>query len=76
MRLIHPETSADAEPAAAARDEIQRQADRAQLRLALRDLASGLRGMIRAAPLASVLVGVAIGVALGKRSRRALPARR
>ena len=60
-----------------ARTQIRRQADKAQLRLALHDLKSGLRGMIRVAPLASVFVGVALGVALGKRrSRRAAAIRR
>lgn len=48
-------------------DKIRHQADLAQLRLALRNLTEGVRGMIRVSPLSSVFLGVVIGIALGKR---------
>ena len=49
---------------------LRREVDRSELQLALRNLAEGLRGAIRVAPLVSVAAGVALGVAWGRRGRR------
>jgi hypothetical protein len=61
-----------------ARVQLRREADKAELRLALRDLAEGLRGMIRVAPLVSVAAGVGFGLLLSRRRsrRRSAPPRR
>jgi hypothetical protein len=63
--------AAHAELAAAddARTQLRRVSDKAELRLALRDLAEGLRGMIRVAPLASVAAAVGFGMLLNRRRR-------
>ena len=55
---------------AALGDRIRHQADVAQLRLAMRNLTEGVRGMIRVSPLSSVFLGVVFGIALGKRGIR------
>ena len=62
----HASLAANAE----ARARLRRQADKTELRLAFRDLAEGVRGMIRSAPLTAVLVGVAAGMALSRRRQR------
>jgi hypothetical protein len=53
-----------------ARTQLRREADKAQLRMAVHDLAEGLRGMIRVAPFASVGVAVALGLLFGRRRSR------
>jgi predicted nucleic acid-binding protein len=59
------------------RRDLRRKADKVELRLAFRDLADGVRGLIRVAPFTAVLAGVALGLSLGKRSssRRLQPRR-
>src|SRR5437763_809869 len=52
------------------RDKLQDEADKRQLRVALHDLAEGVRGMIRVSPLASVIGGIAFGMMLARRRRR------
>jgi hypothetical protein len=65
------EASLDALAANAdARSQLRRQVDRREFRLAIRDLAQGLRGVIRAAPVSAVLVGIAFGACLSARMRR------
>jgi hypothetical protein len=61
-----------------ARTQLRREADKVELRLALRDLADGFRGMIRVAPLLSVGAAVAFGLMFGRRRapRRPSPPRR
>ena len=49
---------------------IRREVDKTELRLAMRELAEGLRGMIRVAPLTSVLAGLATGLVISARRRR------
>jgi hypothetical protein len=51
------------------RRDLRRRADKLELRLAFRELADGIRGMIRVAPLTAVFTGIAIGIGLAKRSR-------
>jgi hypothetical protein len=53
----------------AARDKLRQEVDKREWRLALHDLAEGLRGVIRVHPLASVMGGVALGVMLLRRKR-------
>ena len=55
------------------RVQLRREADKAQFRLAARDLAEGLRGLIRVAPLASVATAVALGLLWGRRRRPRRP---
>jgi hypothetical protein len=59
-----------------ARARLREQADKRQLRAALRDLTEGVRGMVRVAPLTAVVVGVAAGMLLRGRKRRPPPLRR
>jgi hypothetical protein len=54
----------------AARDKLRQEADKREWRLALHDLAEGLRGIIRVHPLASVIGGVALGAMLFRSKRR------
>jgi hypothetical protein len=63
------------EASADARAELRQQADKRQLRLAMRDLAEGVRGFIRVAPLTTVVVGFAVGMLLRGRKRRPPPRR-
>lgn len=51
-------------------DELREEADKRELRLAVHNLAEGVRGMIRVNPLSSILVGVAVGMMLSRRRRR------
>ncbi len=64
---------ADLAANADARARLRRQAEKTELRLAFRNLAEGVRGMIRVAPFTALLVGVASGVALGARRRPRRP---
>ena len=52
-----------------ARRDLQRRADKVELRLAFRELTDGVRGLIRVAPLTSVAAGVAVGMMLGTPAR-------
>jgi hypothetical protein len=68
---IDPRPGLDALAAqSAARDKLREEADKRELRLALHDLAEGLRGMIRVHPLASVVGGVGLGLLLARRRKR------
>ena len=58
-----------------ARVELRRAADRAGLRLAVHDLAEGLRGVIRIAPFASVILAAVLGMRLSRRRPRRPPPR-
>jgi hypothetical protein len=60
---------ADLAANADARAKLRRQVDKTELRLAFRDLAEGVRGMIHVAPFTAILVGVATGIAFGARRR-------
>ena len=57
------------------RTQLRREVDKAQFRVAAHDIAEGLRGLIRVAPLASVATAVALGLLWGRRRtpRRPLP---
>jgi hypothetical protein len=61
---------------AEARAELRQQADKQQLRLAMRDLTEGVRGVIRVAPLTALVVGLAAGMLLRRNRRRPPPPRR
>jgi Flp pilus assembly protein CpaB len=50
--------------------KLQRKVTGAELRLALRDLRDGVRGMIRVSPLISVATAALIGAAWARRGRR------
>jgi len=63
--IDHEALSANADT----RRDLRRRADKLELRLAFRDLADGVRGLIRVAPFTAVLAGVALGLSLSKRSR-------
>jgi hypothetical protein len=68
---------ADLAANAEARTELRRQADKAVFRQAAHDLADGLRGLIRVAPLVSVASAVALGLLWGRRRpKRRPPTRR
>ena len=56
-----------------ARADLRQEADKRQLRLAMRDLVEGLRGVVRVAPLTALIVGVAAGMVLRGRKRRPPP---
>jgi glutamine synthetase adenylyltransferase len=60
---------------AEARAGLRQQADKQQLRIAVRDLVEGVRGMVRVAPLTAVVVGLAAGMLLRGRKRRPPPRR-
>ena len=51
------------------RTQLRREVDKAQFRVAAHDIAEGLRGLIRVAPLASVATAVALGLLWGRRRR-------
>jgi hypothetical protein len=55
---------------AATRSQLRREVDKRELRMAGRDIAEGLRGIIRAAPFVAVMAGVAAGLAIGGRRHR------
>ncbi len=55
---------------AVARSNLRRQVNKREFRLAIHDLAEGLRGIVRVAPVTAVLAGVAAGLMIGKRRRR------
>ncbi len=69
--------TAHAELAAAddERTRLRGETDKVEFRVAMHDLAEGLRGMIRVAPFASVAAGVVLGMLL-RRRRRPRPMRR
>jgi hypothetical protein len=69
---------ADLTANADARAKLRQQVDKTELRLAFRNLAEGVRGMIRVAPFTALLVGVAAGITFGarRRPRRPGPPRR
>jgi hypothetical protein len=69
---------ADLAANAEARTELRRAADKAVFRQAAHDLADGLRGLIRVAPLVSVATAVGLGLLWGRRrtKRRPPPPRR
>jgi hypothetical protein len=85
-QVLEPETAvAEADLAAGAarvaldanveaRTQLRREVGKREFRLAIHDLAEGLRGIIRAAPLAALLAGVSAGYML--RGRRRGPVRR
>jgi len=58
-----------------ARADLRLEADKRQLRLAMRDLVEGVRGVVRVAPLTAVVVGLAAGMLLRGRKRRPPPRR-
>jgi ElaB/YqjD/DUF883 family membrane-anchored ribosome-binding protein len=58
------------------RTRLRKQADKAELRLALRDFAESLRGFIRAAPLTAIATAAGVGAVLATRKRRRPAARR
>ena len=72
--LERDEALADLAAHADAGAKIRREADKAELRLALRELAEGMRGIVRVAPLTAVLAGVAAGMLLSRRRRPRRPA--
>ena len=53
-----------------ARNQLRREVMGVELKMALRDLREGLRGMIRVSPLTSVITAALIGAAWSRRSRR------
>ena len=57
------------------RKEARRALDKLELRLAFRDLAEGLRGLIRVTPLTAVFAATLFGMALARRRRRPPPKR-
>jgi hypothetical protein len=69
------EARADLSAADDARAELKSKAAGVELKLALRDLREGVRGMIRVSPLISVFVAAAFGAAWA-RSGRKRPVRR
>ena len=56
-----PEASADLVAEVETRKELRRAADKAEFRVALHDMAEGLRGLIRVAPFASIGLAAALG---------------
>ena len=58
------------------RTQLRRQSNRAQVKLALGDLAEALRGFIRAAPLTAVATAAGVGALIATRKRRRPIARR
>ena len=53
-----------------ARKELRRAADRAELHVALHEMAEGLRGLIRVAPFASIAAAAALGMFWSRRRAR------
>jgi hypothetical protein len=52
------------------RRDLRRAVDKLELRLALRDLTEGVRGLIRVTPLTAVFAATLLGMALARRRRR------
>jgi hypothetical protein len=52
------------------RADLQREVMGAELKLALKDLREGVRGMIRVSPLTSVFAAALIGMVMARRRRR------
>ena len=57
------------------RRNLRRAVDKLELRLALRDLAEGVRGLIRVTPLTAVFAATLLGMSLARRRRRPRPKR-
>ena len=65
-----PEASADLVAEVETRKELRRAADKAEFRVALHDMAEGLRGLIRVAPFVSIGLAASLGMLWSRRRAR------